>query len=629
MPPLNDRRSARLRRVCFCVAVAAAAWGTIAWLTGGVSFSAGPLRISSRNPRNPFLVAVLGAALAWTSGPAGRRTAVFLDECRWAFTLARAGAVRAWTSWTRVETFLAARTPAYVAPLLAVAIACFVVLLGFKFGAFVAAAADASGYVSHAEIWATKTFRVEPPLMRELTTQIPPDVFAPLAYRPGMDGTSIVPVTAPGLPIVMAMFQTSAGPRAIYWVVPLMAGLAVVATYLLGATFGRWIGVVAAVLLALSPSFLFQLTSSPMSDIPGATWWALSLAFVMRPGRSPALVAGLSAGAAILTRPNLLPLAVIPALWMVREMWRERTPAGIAAQRAVCFVAGLVPACLGIALLFNFWYGSPLSSGYGNLDVLYAWRHVASNLARYPRWLLESQTPLVALAAVAPLLVGRGIRDPASRSEATSRAFILLVFVLAVFGCYVLYLPFEAWWFLRFLLPAYPPLLVLTGAALVAITTRVLPGLRVTVVTLVLAAVAWHCVQYARVANAFNVGGAWKFEEAGLYVASHVPERAAILASQHSGSVRHYARRPTLFFDRIPGDKLDWVVSELQRLGYGSYLLLEDWEEESFRRRFPGQQAVDALSTTPVAELTGGKVPIYSVRLYELMHNGALDAPRR
>jgi hypothetical protein len=206
---------------------------------------------------------------------------------------------------------------------------------------------------------------------------------------------------------------------------------------------------------------------------------------------------------------------------------------------------------------------------------------------------------------------------------------MLLAFVPAVFLCYVMYIPFDAWWFLRFLLPAYAPLLVLTSAALVTIATRALPALRVTAVSLVIAAVAWHCVQYARVANAFNVLGEWKYKEAGVYVAGHVPERSAILASQHSGSVRYYARRPTLLFNQIPGDKLDWLVSELGRLGYGSYLLLEDWEEEAFRSRFGGAQAAAALSTAPVAELTGGTVPIYRVRLYELMHNGTLDTPRR
>src|SRR6187431_955876 len=47
-------------------------------------------------------------------------------------------------------------------------------------------------------------------------------------------------------------------------------------------------------------------------------------------------------------------------------------------------------------------YGSPLASGYGSTDVLFAWAHVAPNLARYPRWLLETHTPFVLLAAAGP-----------------------------------------------------------------------------------------------------------------------------------------------------------------------------------------------------------------------------------
>ena len=55
----------------------------------------------------------------------------------------------------------------------------------------------------------------------------------------------------------------------------------------------RWMFVLsAAVLLAASPSFLFQLTSAPMSDIPATAWCTLALATVLVPGRWAALASG-------------------------------------------------------------------------------------------------------------------------------------------------------------------------------------------------------------------------------------------------------------------------------------------------------------------------------------------------
>jgi hypothetical protein len=525
-------------------------------------------------------------------------------------------ASRIWDGWKRLELQLS-RSPAYLAPILVVGLAIAVVVIGFQYGALVAAASDASGYVSHAELWATRTLRIEPPLMRELAS-IPSDAFAPLAYTLGPDNTSIVPVTPPGLPLVMAMLHRTIGPHAVYWAVPIMAGMAIVATYLLGATLSRWVGLTAAVLLASSPSFLFQLTSSPMSDIPALMWWTLSLAFAMRPGAWPAVVSGLAAGAAILTRPNLVPLAAVPAVWIARGMWQERALRGLSAWRTLCFTAGAVPACVGVAMLFNFWYGSPFKSGYGDASHLYAWGHLWTNLARYPRWLVESQTPIVAIAAIAPLVLRGASFALIERRDAVPRAFTLLIFVAGVFACYALYLPFDAWWFLRFLLPAYAPLLVLTSATIVVLATRALQPVRTTAVMAIVAVVAFQTVNYARAASAFNVLGEWKYEDAGLYVAKHVPERSAVLASQHSGSVRHYAGRPTLLFPRIPADRLDEVISELRRMSYATFLLLEDWEEETFRSQFAGEDAVAAITRPPVAELTGGEARIYSVRLYRL-----------
>ena len=128
----------------------------------------------------------------------------------------------------------------------------------------------------------------------------------------------------------------------------------------------------------------------------------------------------------------------------------------------------MVPAALTIALLYNYWYGSPFDSVYGTLDQLYSAANVGPNLhGRYSRWLLESQTPVIVAGLLAPFLI-------------TNRrgTFELLAFSVAVLGCYVSYIPFDAWWFLRFLLPAFPAFLVLTAATLVSLARRLPQPLR-------------------------------------------------------------------------------------------------------------------------------------------------------
>jgi hypothetical protein len=64
---------------------------------------------------------------------------------------------------------------------------------------------------------------------------------------------------------------------------------------------------------------------------------------------------------------------------------------------------------------------------------------------------------LAGLAVVTP-------RGP--REDSTALRRLLLAFAAGVFCCYVFYTPFDAWWYLRFVLPAFPAIFVLAADAL-------------------------------------------------------------------------------------------------------------------------------------------------------------------
>jgi hypothetical protein len=226
-------RLQRVRRGILVLAACCALWAPLVVLTGGFSVRIGPLSISSRNPRNAVVIVVVLLALAWTLGPAAARSAALGNDLRWLLAQVRSRTVGAWRQWTAVEAIVIARTRAAHAAAAATAVALAVVVVGFHEGAFVAAGSDAWGYISEAELWARGDLRIEQPLMRELTPQVPAEALAPLAYRPSVDRTTIVPVVAPGLPLLMALFQVAAGPDAVFAVVPLMAGVAVLGTYLI------------------------------------------------------------------------------------------------------------------------------------------------------------------------------------------------------------------------------------------------------------------------------------------------------------------------------------------------------------------------------------------------------------
>lgn len=558
----------RLMQVSVVVSILAGSWALAVLLTGGLAFQLGSLHLSSRHALNPAILAVLSAVAAFKLATR--------DERR-----------RDW--------------PSLVSSTIAIGAAAAVVSFGLSKGLFVAAASDAYGYVSQADLWARADVIVQQPWSREMTWPNAANSLAPLGYRPhrlAPHGTDIVPIYSPGVPMLMAAFKLVGGARAVYYVVPLLGGLAVWITFLMGRRLaGPFVGAAAAVLFATSPTFLFEITA-PASDVAATFWWSLALFALMFDSRSAAFGAGAATGMAILTRPNVAPLALVLATPAIVRIIRASSTEDRrhALRRLLWFVGGSLPACAFIGLLNRELYGSPLSSGYGSLGDLYAWSHGWTNLAHYARWLVETQTMVVVLAVAAPFVVPR------------VTALLWLGGILAILGLYLFYLPFDDWWYLRFLMPMFPALFVLTSVVLL----RVVTAGRVLLAAVIIAALAWHGVSLAAERGASHVWEAeQRYAEAGAYVASALPERAALLSMQHSGSARFYSGRITVRYDFIGRNDLDRVLGDLRRLGYQPYFLLDEAEEADFRSRFSAGSSLGALDWAPTATIHRGSVRIY------------------
>ena len=121
---------------------------------------------------------------------------------------------------------------------LVVALALLAALHGLQFGTFTASGADSYGYVSQADLWLQRTLIIDQPLHDEFSWRWANWTLAPLGYRPGEMGGSMVPVYGPGLPLLMALFKVIGGDMAVSFVVPLMSALAIWLTYLLALRFG-------------------------------------------------------------------------------------------------------------------------------------------------------------------------------------------------------------------------------------------------------------------------------------------------------------------------------------------------------------------------------------------------------
>ena len=476
---------------------------------------------------------------------------------------------------------------------------------GVVWGTHVAGGPDSYCYLSQAELFASGQIAHTEPLASLAPWPHGSDAFVPVGHVPAArrPGAS-VPMCSPGYPITMAAARWVGGRTAMFAIVPLCGAAAVWLAFVLGRRVaGAGSGAIAAMLLAASPPFLYQIVQ-PMSDVPAAAAWAAALVAVTSPRFTTSMASagagGVFTGIALLVRPNLAPLTIAVALvvFTVRPLDLRTVM-----RTWVAFGLGVLPSVIIVALLQNAMYGGPLKSGYGDLSFLFRLEHVWPNLQRYPVWLIETETPIVLLALAAPWLT----RDSLTRR----RVLWLLVFILAVFACYIPYEVFDAWWFLRFVLPAYPALLVLTSSALVWLFDRRGSWWRI----VPYAAAAIVAVVLARESVRRHAFGLWEFERrfelAGEYVAARLPQNALVIAAQETGSVRFYSDRVTIAWRELPADALDTALTFARAHEYRPYLLIETGEQQEFVDRFQARSPLAGLAWPAIVDIN------HMLRIYD------------
>src|SRR4249920_2832003 len=184
-----------------------------------------------------------------------------------------------------------------------------------RWGALIAGGSDSYGYVSQAGYWQRGSLVIQEDVIRPSPWPGAALTWSPLGYRPSpRRPDAIVPLYAPGLPLLMALGQTIAGFCGAFFVVPLCGALTIWLTYALGRRLFDAPGVAlwSACLVATSPVFLYQIMNA-MSDVPVTAAWMLALVLA---GARRALSAGLAMTVAIAIRPNLAPLAGVVMVWM-------------------------------------------------------------------------------------------------------------------------------------------------------------------------------------------------------------------------------------------------------------------------------------------------------------------------
>jgi hypothetical protein len=356
-----------------------------------------------------------------------------------------------------------------------------------------------------------------------------------------------------------------------------LAGL--VATYAVCRALGLeppW-SLLGTALVAASPLYLFM-SLQAMSDVPSLCWSAFALlaAIKSRERSAWALAAGAAAAVDVLLRPaNLLVFVPLAAAL------------GLSPRRWVLFVAGGAPGAAYFAAHSHAAYGSYLATGYGDATHSFQVAFVPGTLLHYARWLPALFTPIVVLA----------LGLPWARGAAAWVKWLLGLWIVPFAAFYSTYLcTHEAWWYLRFLLPAAPALAAAALLVLRSILSRapagVDPGRSAVALAAAIALVAAFSGWWVHRLNVLNIGREeLRYGHVAHWMQANVPHDAVCLSMQASGALVYYTDFTIVRWDMLSKDsagKVEAAAREAHRPLYAVLFPFELGDSGALSTHMPG-----------------------------------------
>lgn len=456
--------------------------------------------------------------------------------------------------------------------LLSLALIGFGVFLGLH-AAIAPAGADASGYFNLARMLLQGQVHAVPRVIEGLPMgMLPPFVYCPLGFVPDAAAGFITPTYPPGLPLFFAAASTVCGwsvGALIVMVLHATSGLAV--TYALIRQTGlsaawAWLG---AAMVGCSPLYLAY-GMQAMTDLPALVWCTAALVLAAREGNRSAFICGVAFGLAVLLRPT----NVLLAAPLVRALGRP-------SARWVWVATGALPAALGFAALNYLSFGSALTTGYGNVGEYLSVQWLPPSLHHYARWMPTVLSPLFLLALAAPFNVRRSRRLLATHA----------LWIGTIAGFYAFYyFTHREWWYLRFLLPAFPSLVLLALAGGEVITSRLSRcWVRAALWGAAIALVFVPAPRHWRELNLAGIGAAGRnFTEFSAAIEAVVPANGVVLCLEGSGALYFSTTRCIVRWDTMDDawPRLRDGARNADRPVFAALLSFED--EERFRRLAPG-----------------------------------------
>jgi len=477
-----------------------------------------------------------------------------------------------------------------------IALVVLIVLAGFygrllyKHLCPIAGGADSSGYLNAAKMLSRGRLiePVQPLKDFSLGPEYAP-TFRPLGFSWGTRSEVRVPHYPIGMPWHMMILGMLLG----WQIGPFLTGvIAAVLSLILMVFLARkfklpWsYSIAGGAILSANPAWLF-IAVQPMSDVLAAFWvLAAVLAAVAareRPGW--AVLSGAAFGISVLVRPSdaVMIIPLMFALPFKPKAW------GL-------FAAGVLPFGLYGTFLSHALYGKWLTTGYrGGIAQDMALGYFPARFVHYVKWLFIQLTPIIPLAWL-------GL--PFLRRIRWKDKLLLLTWFLAYFLFYCFYLSYNDWWYVRFLLPGLPALilaaLIVFRAGQESLEKRAGPPstdrarwFRISgwaVAGLAAVFILATEAHQAKKLGALNVlEGEHEYRDACLLVKKEWPAKTIVVSFQASGAVTYYTDFTALRWDETDAEKFAVVRERAEAQGYQFRAMLFPFELDRFQKNTPGR----------------------------------------
>jgi len=438
-----------------------------------------------------------------------------------------------------------------------------------------AGGSDSSGYLNNARILSEGKFYTLPRTLVEKSRQDFGD-FAnvPLGFRLRQDGF-MAPTYPTGYPlqlIAASGFGWNRAPVVLNLLTALGCGILLfLLCRKLGVDPGLSLGGVA--LLWLCPLFLFS-AFQPMSDLSAVFWSLVVLywALLARENWKYSLACGAALGISVLVRPTnvLLGLPVLIALGFRPRLWLAAT-------------AGGLPSALFLGYYNWRVYGSPWTIGYTGVSNVMGATFVPHNLVHFARWIPTLQSPLSVLLFIAPFTALGRQRNVA----------VLFSWATALIGFYLFYFHSgEHWWYLRFILPAFP--VFIAGGLLVLESIARSTGLRTRVTGVALAlilvsGIAWEARQIRPLQVMHLKGVESTYPDAAQWAKANLPANSVIFCMQVSGAFFYYTDFVLFRWEQIDVNKYAQALEAIAKEKRPIYAVLYPFEVPQALETIGGQ----------------------------------------